>query len=121
MVEDDALSAAVLRVRLQMEGIEVMLAHNGLEALEMLRKTQPDLLTTDLMMPGMDGFRLVKEIRALPEPLARLPILFISANRNDHDMARCLAAGADDFMTKPYSADVLVERLWRLFERSRER
>lgn len=120
MVEDDAVSAAFLRARLQMEGLEVHTARNGIEALETVGRIRPHLMTTDLMMPGMDGFRLVKEVRDLPDPLGRMPILFISANRNDHDMARCLAAGADDFITKPFSADVLVERLWRLFARVQE-
>ena len=119
MVEDDPLSATLLRVRMEMEGIQVQVAHNGVEALDMLKQEPPDLMTTDLMMPGMDGFRLVKEIRSMPPPLGRIPILFISANKNDHDMARCLAAGGDDFMTKPFSVDVLVERLWRLHERSK--
>ncbi|HET8901338.1 MAG TPA: response regulator [Holophagaceae bacterium] len=118
MVEDDPLSAMLLRTRLEMEGLQVRVARNGMEALEMLKADPPDLMTTDLMMPGMDGFRLVKEIRSLPPPLGRVPVLFISANKNDHDMARCLAAGGDDFMTKPYSVDVLVERLWRLHERA---
>lgn len=121
MVEDDALTATFLRTRIEMEGVEVRVAHNGFEALEMIKADPPDLMTTDLMMPGMDGFRLVKEVRSLPPPVGRLPILFISANKNDHDMARCLAAGGDDFMTKPFSVDVLVERLWRLHERSKGR
>jgi DNA-binding response OmpR family regulator len=97
----------------------VFVAFNGTEGLEILHREAIDLITTDLMMPAMNGFRLVQEVRDLPPPKGRIPILLISSNQNEQDMVRCLAAGADDYVTKPISVQVLVERLWRLFERSR--
>ena len=60
----------------------------------------------------------MQEVRDLPAPKGLVPILLISSNQNEQDMVRCLAAGADDYMTKPISAQVLVERLWRLLQRS---
>lgn len=118
VVEDDFPTARLIQARLEMEGLEVLPAANGVEALDLLQRETVDLITTDLMMPAMNGFRLVQEVRDLPPPKGRVPILLISSNQNEQDMVRCLAAGADDYMTKPISAQVLVERLWRLFARS---
>ncbi|WP_291270521.1 response regulator [Geothrix sp.] len=119
VVEDDLTTARIIQARLEMEGLKVFVALNGVEALEILNREAIDLITTDLMMPSMNGFRLVQEVRDLPAPKGRTPILLISSNQNEQDMVRCLAAGADDYMTKPISVQVLMERLWRLFERSR--
>ncbi len=119
VVEDDLATARIIQARLAMEGLEIFMAQNGVEALEILHREDISIITTDLMMPAMNGFRLVQEVRDLPPPKGRIPILLISSNQNEQDMVRCLAAGADDYMTKPISAQVLVERLWRIFERSR--
>jgi DNA-binding response OmpR family regulator len=118
VVEDDQATARLIDARLKMEGLTVFVAFNGVEGLDLLHKEDIDLVTTDLMMPAMNGFRLVQEIRDLPPPKGRVPILLISSNQNEQDMIRCLAAGADDYMTKPISAQVLVERLWRMHQRS---
>jgi DNA-binding response OmpR family regulator len=118
VVEDDQATARIIHARLQMEGLTVFVAFNGVEGLEIMHREAIDLVTTDLMMPAMNGFRLVQEIRDLPPPKGRVPILLISSNQNEQDMIRCLAAGADDYMTKPISAQVLVERLWRMHQRA---
>lgn len=118
VVEDDAATARLIRARLEMEGLKVSEARHGMQALEILQREDIHFITTDLMMPTMNGFRLVQEVRDLPPPKGRVPILLISSNQNEQDIVRCLAAGADDYMTKPISTQVLVERLWRIFERS---
>jgi CheY-like chemotaxis protein len=118
VVEDDPATARIIQARLEMEGLKVFVAWNGVEGLEILRQHEIDLITTDLMMPAMNGFRLVQEIRDLPPPKGRVPILLISSNQNEQDMVRCLAAGADDYITKPISAQVLMERLWRMLQRA---
>ena len=118
VVEDDATTARIIQARLEMEGLKVFVASNGVEGLEILHQQNLDLVTTDLMMPAMNGFRLVQEIRDLPPPKGRVPILLISSNQNEQDMVRCLAAGADDYITKPISAQVLMERLWRMLQRA---
>jgi CheY-like chemotaxis protein len=118
VVEDDATTARIIQARLEMEGLKVFVASNGVEGLEILHQHEIDLITTDLMMPAMNGFRLVQEIRDLPPPKGRVPILLISSNQNEQDMVRCLAAGADDYITKPISAQVLMERLWRMLQRA---
>lgn len=119
VVEDDQATARLIQARLEMEGLKVLMAANGVDGLDLLQREPVDLVTTDLMMPAMNGFRLVQEIRDLPPPKGQVPILLISSNQNEQDMVRCLAAGADDYMTKPISAQVLVERLWRMLQRAR--
>ncbi len=120
LVEDNLLTARMIRSRLEMEGLTVLEAHNGLEGLEILRAQRVDLVSTDLMMPAMDGFRLIQEIRDLPPPKGKLPVLVVSSNQNEQDMVRCLAAGADDYITKPISPQVFIERMWRLHQRHRD-
>jgi DNA-binding response OmpR family regulator len=110
----------MLQVRLEMEGLKVLVAQNGVEGLAALQREPIQLIVTDLMMPAMNGFRLVQEVRDLPPPHGRIPIMLISSSKHEQDMVRCLAAGADDYMTKPISVQLLVERLWRLFERSHQ-
>ncbi len=118
VVEDDQATARLIQARLEMEGLKVFMAANGVEGLAILHREDIDLVTTDLMMPAMNGFRLVQEIRDLPPPRGRVPILIISSNQNEQDMVRCLAAGADDYLTKPISSQLLVERLWRIHQRA---
>lgn len=118
-VEDDPLTAKLIRARLELEGLTVLEARNGIEGLAALIEHGADLVCTDLMMPAMDGYRLIREIRELAGPLGRVPIMVLSVNRGEEDMVRCLAAGADDYITKPLSPQVFVEKLWRLFSRSR--
>lgn len=117
VVEDDYLTARLIATRLAMEGLQTRTAVNGQEALAVLREAPVDLVVTDLMMPAMNGFRLIQEIRDLAAPQGRVPILVVSANQNEQDMLACFAAGADDFMTKPISVPLLLERLWRLSQR----
>lgn len=119
-VEDDLLTAKLIRASLELEGLEVLEAGNGRDGLALLKKQAVDLVSTDLMMPGMDGFWLIREIRELtPHPLGKLPILVLSENAGEEDIVRCLSAGADDYMTKPLSPQIYIEKLWRLYLRSR--
>lgn len=117
LVEDNPLTARLIRARLEMEGLQVLEARNGQEGLALLQSQGADLVTTDLMMPAMDGYRLIREIRELPEPLGHVPVLVLSVNSGEEDMVRCLSAGADDYMTKPFSPQVYIEKLWRLYSR----
>ncbi|MDR3684672.1 MAG: response regulator [Geothrix sp.] len=118
-VEDDLLTAKLIRARMELDGLRVLEARNGREALELLKSEGADLVSTDLMMPSMDGYRLIREIRELPPPLGQVPILVLSVNSGEEDLVRCLAAGADDYIQKPLSPQVYIEKLWRLYLRSR--
>jgi CheY-like chemotaxis protein len=117
LAEDDPLTSRLVRARLEMEHLEVLVARNGIEALDLLKNRGADLVSTDLLMPVMDGYRLIREIRELPPPLGNVPILVLSVQQGEDEMVRCLAAGADDYITKPMSPQVFVEKLWRLYQR----
>lgn len=118
VVEDDYLTLQLFRTRLEMEGLHVFSANNGLSALQLISEVPFDALITDLMMPAMNGFQLIQEIRNFPASIKNIPIIVISANHNENEMIACFGAGADDYMTKPISMPLLIERLWRLMERS---
>jgi CheY-like chemotaxis protein len=116
VVEDDFATAKLYCARIGMEGLRAHPAENGFEALEILKREPISMIMTDLVMPAMDGYRLIQELRQLPPPVNRVPVLVISSSHNEQDMVRCLAAGANDYITKPFSFPVLMERLWKLAE-----
>ncbi len=87
-VEDDLLTAKLIRARLELEGLRVLEARNGREGLDILKSEVVHLISTDLMMPAMDGYRLILEIRELPPPSGRLPILVLSVNSAEDDIVR---------------------------------
>lgn len=115
VVEDEKHIAEGLRLNLVLHGYEVRLAANGLEALRQWREWSPALIVLDLMMPGMDGFGVVEQIRQKDE---RLPILVLSARDQDRDKVRCLAGGVDDYLTKPFHLDEFLLRVDRLVKRA---
>lgn len=90
-------------------GMTVLEAGNGLEALEILDREKVDLVFTDLVMPEMDGFELCEEIRRRAN-LRHLPVVVISTHRDAQYVVRALRTGADDYLTKPFTAP-LAERV----------
>ena len=92
--------------------LEVVEACNGSEAIEVLGKESVDIVFTDLVMPQMDGFELCEEIRRRPD-MRDLPIVVISTHRDAHYLIQALRCGADDYLTKPFtavSAQRVIER-----------
>ena len=89
---------------------DVMVSANGRQALEMARRHRPDLLITDVMMPELDGFGLVAAIRADPD-LASLPVIMLSARAGPEAIGSGLAAGADNYLVKPFSSAVLIGKV----------
>lgn len=117
LAEDDRLTANLIRTRLEMEGLTVHCVSNGIEALALLEMTPVDLVVTDLLMPAMNGFRLIQEIRQMPGPQGKVPIFVISVMQTEAEIISCFSAGADYFMSKPLIIPLMLERLWRLFKR----
>jgi len=89
---------------------ECIATHDGQQALELIRQSRPDLLLTDIMMPRMNGFALIKAIRTDAQ-LRDLPIIVISARAGEESSVEGLAAGADDYLVKPFSARELIARV----------
>jgi len=107
VVDDEPRILTFLKLRLKASGYEVMTADNGLEALEQVQAQEPDLLVLDVIMPGMDGFETLKQVRAL----SSVPVIILSAKEADTDKIKGLELGADDYLAKPFSPDELVARI----------
>jgi PAS domain S-box-containing protein len=113
LAEDDEFNREIGRVLMQDCGIEVDLAENGLQALEMVRSRNYDLVLMDMQMPLMDGLEATRLIRLLPV-CASVPIVAMTANAFSEQRDQCLAAGMNDFITKPVEPRVLYKSLLRL-------
>jgi PAS domain S-box-containing protein len=110
-VADDNADLRGYIARLLVEsGYTVELAPDGNAALEILRRSRPDLLVTDVMMPGLDGFGLLREVRADPK-LVDLPVIMLSARAGEEAKVEGLDEGADDYLIKPFSARELLARV----------
>ena len=107
IIEDEEASADLEKDYLELSDFEVELEHTGNEGLEKALKESFDLVVLDLMLPGMDGFEVCKKIREEKN----IPILMVSAKKDEIDKRRGLGLGADDYMTKPFSPSELVARV----------
>ena len=107
IVEDEETIADLERDYLELSGIEVEVANDGETGLEKALTDQFDLVILDLMLPGVDGFEICREVRQKKNT----PIIMVSAKKDDIDKIRGLGLGADDYMTKPFSPSELVARV----------
>jgi DNA-binding response OmpR family regulator len=113
VVEDSPTILNLLSLMLRQEGFEVVTARDGLEALEQLDQAPAQLVITDVNMPRMDGFKLIREVRRRPGG-GRLPIIVVSTEREGHDQSQGLDAGADVYLTKPIQPGALLEHVREL-------
>lgn len=113
IVDDDARNAFALSKLLTAKGLNVYIAPSGPKALELLDKVPIDLVLMDIMMPGMDGYETTRQVR-VQERFRRLPILALTAKAMQGDREKCLAAGANDYLSKPVDPDRLFSmlRVW---------
>lgn len=107
IVEDEETIADLERDYLELSGFEVEVANDGETGLEKALTDQFDLVILDLMLPGVDGFEICREVRQKKNT----PIIMVSAKKDDIDKIRGLGLGADDYMTKPFSPSELVARV----------
>ena len=113
VVEDNMVNARVARAMLEKLGLTVSHVENGVEAITAVEEAEFDLVFMDCQMPEMDGFEATRRIRALPPPSNCVPIVALTANAMAGDADRCLAAGMDDYLSKPLRADELAETVGR--------
>ncbi len=116
IVEDDPITASLLRHRLERSGFEVEHHENGLKGLEAIRRTLPDLLVLDIRLPGMDGFEILSRMNdeGLTEGVRTIVLTGLG---RESDVARAFALGADDYLVKPFSPVELTARALRLVRR----
>ena len=107
VVEDEKSISGFIRAILTANGFDVIVAHSGSEAYSMISSHCPDLVVLDLGLPDMDGVQVIQKIRTW----SNLPIIVISARSEDNDKIEALDAGADDYLTKPFSVEELLARL----------
>jgi DNA-binding response OmpR family regulator len=118
IVEDDPVIRQTVEYALGRAGFETLTAEHGEVGLEMARMSRPEVVLLDLMLPGIDGFRFASELRKDDPEVA---IIMVTAMSEDRDKVRGLDAGADDYLTKPFSMEELLARVRANLRRVRER
>jgi len=101
IADDDPIIIKLLQVNLEMEGYDVVTAHDGQDAVEKAKAETPDLVILDIMMPRMDGWTARSELLAIPE-LVETPVIFLSARAQQADLRKGYEAGVAEYVTKPF-------------------
>lgn len=114
VAEDSEETANLIRFSLEKAGYKVNLTTNGLDALSSIEKERPDLLITDILMPGMNGFELMEE---LIKREIKLKTIVLAVQKSDEDIVRGLGFGALDFIQKPFSPREMVARVKGILSR----
>ncbi|QFU01930.1 Transcriptional regulatory protein WalR [Halomonas sp. THAF5a] len=110
VVDDEPNIVLSLEFLMQQAGFEVDTAENGESALSRIAEAAPDLLLLDISLPGISGFDVLERLRADPAH-ARMPIVMLTAHGREVEREKGLALGADDYVTKPFSTQALVEKV----------
>jgi DNA-binding response OmpR family regulator len=120
VVDDTPQIRELIRVNLQLEDLEVITAADGQEALDLLARARPQVVTLDLRLPGLDGIDVLTRLRA-DATTAQIGVLVVSASAQATDREQALSAGADAFLAKPFDPQELVGQVRRLVERAAQR
>jgi two-component system KDP operon response regulator KdpE len=108
LVDDHPKVLRFVEIDLRLRGFEVFPANSGHEALGLVKSVKPDIMLMDIIMPGMDGFELLRQLRAFTD----LPVIAFSASPDNQESV--IRVGANDFISKPFDADEMVKRIERL-------
>lgn len=114
VVDDEPRMIGFIRMNLELEHFQVFEAHNGLEALEMIRTQLPDLVLLDVMMPKLDGYETLRMLREF----SSIPVIMLTAKGEEEDIVKGLELGADDYIPKPFSPRELTSRLRAVLRRA---
>jgi DNA-binding response OmpR family regulator len=110
IADDDELLAALVQFKLEAAGHRVIIAENGAAALDAVKSERPDLIVLDAMMPVLTGSEVLTILKADPES-AMLPVIMLTARRNQEDVVAALRGGAADYLTKPFIPEELLVRV----------
>jgi len=116
VVDDEPSIVELLTFNLKKEGYDVLKAYDAEEALKIAEDNETDMFIVDIMLPGMDGFELVRNLRAT-EKFRQTPVIFLSAKSEEFDKVLGLELGADDYITKPFSVREVLARIRAVFRR----
>lgn len=117
LVEDEAALARVIRFNFKNEGFNCLLASDGKTGLKMALKDKPDLIISDIMLPKMDGLEMLRALR----PKSQVPVIFLTAKKEEMDRILCFKLGADDYLTKPFSMTEIICRVKAVLRRLNHR
>ena len=110
IVDDEPLNVDYIEQRLEDSNYQIITATDGQEALDKIKSEHPDLVLLDLMMPVLDGFAVLSEVKA--NPLLRdIPIIIISAEHDSKSVVKGIKQGAEDYLTKPVNAELLLKKV----------
>ena len=118
MIDDDVKLTALVSEYLTREGMDVETVHDGAQGLERARAGAPSLIVLDVMLPGLSGLDVLRQLRAGGDAASRLPVLMLTARGDELDKVLGLELGADDYLPKPFSSRELAARLRALLRRS---
>ena len=116
VVDDEPTIVRLMEFILARQGHELIVAVNGEEALEKIKSQRPDLVLLDIMMPRIDGYEVAQRLRADPATVS-LPIIMLSAKAQDEDIRRGVEVGVDEYVTKPFTPDHLVQVVAKYLDR----
>jgi len=117
VIEDEADIAEVIEYSLSREGFETSASLNGQEGLQFVQSVRPDLVLLDLMLPGLDGIEICRELKS-DASTKSIPIIMVTAKGDESDIVLGLSMGADDYVTKPFSPKELIARVKAVLRRS---
>ncbi len=110
LVEDNEMNLDMLKRRLERKGFEVITAEDGVQGVALAEEVLPDLILMDMSLPGLDGWEATRRLKADPKTRS-IPVLGLSAHAMTRDRERALAAGCDDYDTKPVDLERLLEKI----------
>jgi two-component system alkaline phosphatase synthesis response regulator PhoP len=110
VVDDEVDLVETVRFPLEMEGYHVLVSYNGEDGLNQARKENPDLILLDLMLPKLDGYKVCRLLK-FDERYKHIPILMLTAKTQEKDRVLGLETGADEYITKPFEMDYLMEKV----------
>lgn len=116
VVDDDSAIRELITTRLDLAGFDTRTARDGSHALQRLMEFRPEAMVLDINMPVMDGFGVLKAMRARGDT-SRVPILVLTARNAVEDVREAIALGARDYLSKPFRDDLMIQRVNRLFAR----
>lgn len=115
VADDDALLRSLVEFKLKARGYRVMTASDGEEALALVQQEKPGLVVLDAMMPGPDGFEVLRRMKSAPD-LGSIPVVMLTARKQESDIVGALQLGASDYLVKPFIPEELAMRIARLLQ-----
>ncbi|HYL57701.1 MAG TPA: response regulator [Candidatus Acidoferrales bacterium] len=117
LADDDAATTMLISTILKHFNYECAVAHDGSEALDMVRQKKPDLVLLDISMPKMDGFEALRVLRSEPAT-KEIPVILVTAHHNEDELVKGFSLGADDYITKPFNSAELMARINRIMRKA---